>query len=80
MDKDFKISKITQRKYNLFEQVRILNIQQVIFYLQNGVPLNDIEISESKKTDGLVLVFLFNKRDTFDAYNKWCKRKNQDFE
>lgn len=77
---DYKVSDITQREYDLFKQVRILNIQQVIFYLQNGVTLNDIELSEDRKTHSPVMVFLFDREDTRTAYDLWCRRKNQVFE
>lgn len=74
-EKVFETSKITGRTYELFSQIRILNIQQCIFYLENGVTLNDIEISEDRRTHQPIMVFLFNRADTYDAYDKWCKRK-----
>ncbi len=76
-NKVFEVSKITGRTYELFSQVRILNIQQCIFYLENGVVLNDIEISEDRRTHQPVMVFLFNREDTRDAYDEWCKRRKQ---
>ena len=78
-EKRYETSKITGRTYELFSQIRILNIQQVYFYLENGVVLNDIELSEDRKTHQPVLVFLFNREDTHDAYDKWCKRRDQVF-
>lgn len=73
-EKRYETSKITGRTYELFSQIRILNIKQSIFYLKNGVVLNDIEISEDRKTHEPVMVFLFNREDTRDAYDKWCKQ------
>lgn len=78
-EKRYETSKITGRTYELFSQIRILNIQQCIFYLENGVVLNDIEISEDRKTHQPVMVFLFNREDTYAAYDKWCDRRNQVF-
>ncbi len=74
-EKRYETSKITGRTYELFSQVRILNIKQSIFYLRNGVVLNDIEISEDRKTHEPVMVFLFNREDTRDAYDRWCKQR-----
>ncbi len=74
-EKRYETSKITGRTYELFSQIRILNIKQSIFYLKNGVVLNDIEISEDRKTHEPVMVFLFNREDTRDAYDKWCKQR-----
>lgn len=74
-EKRYETSKITGRTYELFSQIRILNIKQSIFYLKNGVVLNDIEISEDRKTHEPVMVFLFNREDTRDAYDKWCRQR-----
>jgi len=79
-EKVYETSKITGRTYELFSQIRILNIQQCIFYLENGVVLNDIEISEDRKTHQPIMVFLFNREETRDAYDKWCKRRDQIFD
>lgn len=76
-EKHYETSSITGRTYELFSQIRILNIQQCIFYLENGVVLNDIEISEDRKTHMPIMVFLFNRDDTREAYDKWCKRREQ---
>ena len=72
----YKVSKITQRKYDLFGIVRILNIQQAIWYLSHDVPLEDIEISEDRKTGVPVLVFLFDRLCSQSAYDSWCNNKN----
>lgn len=79
-EKRYETSKITGRTYELFSQIRILNIQQCIFYLENGVVLNDIEISEDRRTHQPIMVFLFNREETHDAYDKWCKRRDQIFD
>lgn len=73
----YKTSEITGRKYDLFAVIRILNIKQVIHYLNKKVPLMDIEISEDRKTGAPVLVFLFNREDTRDAFDEWCKQKDE---
>ena len=68
-------SKITGRTYDLFAVVRILNIQQSIWYLKNGVPLEDMEIGEDRKTGLPVLVFLFSRAESQNAYDSWCKNR-----
>ena len=72
------MSKITGRTYDLFGVIRILNISQCIFYLENGIILQDIEISEDRKTNKPILVFLFNRDDTKQIFDEWCKRKQED--
>jgi len=67
----FKESRITGKKYDLFKQVRILNIQQAIFYLKNGVCLQDIEISKDRNGKNDVLVFLFDKDESQEAFQAW---------
>ena len=70
----YKVSKITGKTYDLFSIIRILNIQQVIFFLSKQIPLQDIEVSEDRNTGKPVLVFYFNREDTREAYDEWCKR------
>lgn len=72
----YKISEITGKKYDLFGIIRILNIQQVIFFLSKKIPLQDIEISTDRNTGRPVLVFYFNREDTREAYDEWCKREH----
>jgi len=68
-----KRSEITGRNYDLFQCVKILNISQAIFYLNHNVKLMDLQISKDKQ-DKDILVFVFKKSDTKDAYDLWCKR------
>ena len=72
----FKTSEITGKTYDLFSVIRILNIRQIIHYLNCKVPLMDIEISEDRRNGNPVLVFLFNREDTKEAYDAWCKQKD----
>lgn len=68
-------SEITGRSYNLFCCVKILNVQQAIFYIEHRVKLMDLVISKDRKSEKPVLVFIFNKEDTREAYDLWCNRK-----
>ncbi len=72
----YKKSSITGRTYDLFGIVRILNLYQIQFYLERHVPVQDIEMGSDKKTGKPVVIFYFNKADTYDAYNEWCNRGN----
>lgn len=70
-------SAITQRDYDLFKVIRILNINQAIFFIEYGVTLQDIEISTDRKTGKPVMVFLFYREDTKLAFDEWCNRKGK---
>ena len=69
------LSNVTNKKYTPSKVVRILNIQQVIAYLNHGVELLDVYTSIDKKTDGKVLVFLFDRESSKEAYDLWCRRE-----
>lgn len=69
------LSNVTNKKYKPSKVVRILNIQQVIAYLNHGVELLDVYTSIDKKTDGKVLVFLFDRASSKEAYDLWCRRE-----
>lgn len=71
-EKYIKYSAITGRTYNIFECIKILNIEQAIFYIMHGVKLMDLQISQNK-TGKNIFVFVFNKADTKYAYNMWCE-------
>ena len=73
----YKTSKITGKTYDLFSIIRILNIAQAIFYIQNDIPLQDIEISEDRKTGKPILVFYFIRSDTKEVFDLWCKNKEE---
>lgn len=62
-------SVVTGKSYNPSECVRILNLVQVEKYLEHKAECLDIWISNGK------VVFVFNKEDTYELYDKWCKRE-----
>lgn len=83
MSKDYspkpltEVSKLDGQKYNLWEQIHILNINQAHYYMDEGVHLTDIDFSVSRRDETKpVVVFLFKRADTQEAYDKWCKRKH----
>lgn len=74
-EKFYKRSKQTNEYYNLFDTVRILNVQQCAFYMDKGIELKDVYVSKDKNGKP-ILVFLFDKNDTKEAYDEWCRNHN----
>lgn len=74
--KDYITSDITGKTYAVQDAVRILNLQQIIAYLDNGVELLDVYTSYDRHTDNKkVLVCIFDRNDSKEAYDSWCKRE-----
>lgn len=57
--------------YNSKDVVRIFNPKQRDLYLMNGIMPKDIYVSVDDKTDEKILVYIFLKEDTREAYSKW---------
>lgn len=57
--------------YNINEVVRIFNPRQRDLYLMNGIMPKDIYTSIDEETDEKILVYIFAKNETREAYNKW---------
>lgn len=57
--------------YNNKDVVRIFNPKQRDLYLMNGIMPKDIYTSIDNKTDEKILVYIFLKEDTREAYKKW---------
>lgn len=74
-DKFIRKSKITGKEYDVFKSIRILNISQAIYYLENRIELQDLFISQDRKTNKSVLVFVFLRDDTKEIFDTWCKKK-----
>ncbi|MDU1413467.1 MAG: hypothetical protein E6929_11705 [Clostridium sp.] len=49
------------------ETIAIVNVRQAGMYIKNGVKPIDVYFGKDR------LVFLFNKKDTREVYDKWCK-------
>lgn len=58
--------------YDSREVVRIKNPKQRDLYLMNGIMPKDIYTSIDEKTNEKILVYIFLKDDTREAYEKWC--------
>lgn len=65
-------SHISQDEYNLFSCVKIVNIQQACAYMENGIYPVDIKPSIDTKTNKRCVVFLFDKNESKEVYDKWC--------
>ena len=73
----YKKSPFTGETYDLFNCITIMNPKQAAFYVANGVQLQDIDISEDRKTGEPVFCFLFTRDQTRDVFDAWCKRKEE---
>lgn len=73
---DMVHSEITGKDYYPSQVVRIINIRQACSYMRLGKIPVDIYPSIDFKTNNPVLVILFNREDTKDAYERWCDSKN----
>ena len=71
----YRISKITNKRYDLFSIVKIINLKQIEAYIKNGATVLDIEIGENYKTGNPMVVFYFDRAETQDLYDKWCKHE-----
>lgn len=69
------ISTITGKTYEAKDVVRILNTQQVIAYLNNGVELLDLYPSYDNRSDKPLLVYIFDRYKSKEAYDLWCRRE-----
>lgn len=74
MEKLEKISRLTGIKYNVFTSVSILNIAQVMAYLDNGAIPLDIYVSRNRDGNPC-LVFVFDRNSTQNLYDLWCKHE-----
>lgn len=74
----WKRSPITGRKYDYFskDNVRILNFEQAFFYCEEkGIVPLDIVLSDDRQRPGKkVIIFIFSREETRQAYIDWCER------
>lgn len=68
------------RPYVAKNTIRILNINQVSFYWSNGVQPVDIYMSTNKHTGNPCIVFVFDREEQLDVYDRWVKMKNDNNE
>lgn len=75
MEECVRRSRLTGKHYNLFgdEIVRIVNMQQATAYISHDIL--PIDIYPSEKDGRKILVFLFDREETREVYDLWCKHE-----
>lgn len=61
--------------YNLNDVCRILNPKQQMLYIKHGLYPIEMYTSIDSKTDNDVLVMIFLREETTEAYIKWCNHE-----
>lgn len=64
---------IKTRPYHPSEVVRIVNSKQFKLYIANGIYPIDIYTGVDRKTGSSILVMIFLKEETREAYDLWCR-------
>ena len=67
--------KYSGKLYYASEAIRILDPQQAAAYWANNVVPLDIYSSRNYETGKPVIVFVFNRAETKDVFDKWCKHE-----
>ncbi len=71
--KEMILSSTTGKYYDPSEVVRIINCKQSAAYMSHGAELLDIYPGKDFRTDEPLLVYIFNRKDTTELYDLWCK-------
>lgn len=69
--KEYITSDTTGKTYSPSEVVRLVNMRQLLYYMNFGVEILDFYPSKDFKTGEDILVFIVNKKDSQKAYRKW---------
>lgn len=73
MDEFYRYSSLTGKNYNVFACACIVNIAQAMAYMDNNVYPVDIKISRDRTTGKRCLAFYFDRQESREVYDKWCK-------
>ena len=73
----YETSEVTGKTYDIFSIIRIVNPRQAAFYCSKGLEIQNIEVSEDRKTKEPILVFFFIKEETKEPFDEWCKRREE---
>lgn len=76
----YAYSKLLERSYCIDGCIKIVNPNQAMFYIDQGVQILDIYPSMNYQTGQKVLVFIVDKFESMNAYNKWQKLKGKKIE
>lgn len=83
MEEFFRRTTVTGRSYDIFKTVKILNLQQAMFYVENDVFPVDIKVGVDTKIDKVtgeptkkkVFIFYFDREESRAVYDAWCNNK-----
>lgn len=64
-------SDFTRREYDPSKCIRLVNYRQLMFYMKEGVEILDLYPSKDFKTGQDVLVYIVNRAESREAYEKW---------
>ena len=67
--------KYSGKWYYASEAIRILDPFQATLYWSNGIEPLDIYPSRNYETNKPLLVFVFNRSETKEVFDKWCKHE-----
>ena len=68
-------STFTGKTYDPSKAVRILNMHQAAAYMNYGITLIDLWSSKDVKTGKPILVFIFDREESKEAYDLWCNHE-----
>lgn len=64
-----------EKKINLDREIPIVNPKQAAFYWSKGIKPIDIYPSVNSHTNEPILVFVFNRDETYLLYKEWQDRR-----
>lgn len=68
-------SNFTGKVYDSSKAIRILNANQAAAYIKHGITLLDLWLSKDINTGKPILVYIFDKEESKEAYDLWCKHE-----
>lgn len=68
-------SRFTGKEYDENKSIRLINMTQVAAYMAYGLELLDLFESKDHKTGKHILVAVFDRESTNEAYKLWCEHK-----
>lgn len=74
--RDYVISDSTKNVYYPKDCIRIVNPKQIAFYMRRGIQLLDIYPSNDLKTGEDILVFLVDRRKSYNVYKEWIEMRD----
>lgn len=69
--KEMMKSDVTGKVYCPSDCVRLVNVKQLLFYMNHNVEILDFYASKDFKTGEDILVFIVNKQESQNVYKLW---------